>query len=367
VGDSPNVIVNPYELAPLTALVFFHTDENCQITYTVKGKTPSSDWKFSFHAADSRQAIPVFGLYPGADNLVTFELQADTRKKFDIHIKTEELNVENAEDYPHIRDCNKDIRYLLLLPVSASTEDILPLANNRFLFKNNSMGTPTESKPLATHLYEADLFGRIYRTYYVGNGVASVDGETPEGNLVIETQNETGSRAFATVNRETGEILHLRSYIPEQTDRKKQPLTTEHLGRTMSENLVHEELHSIPFATTGWLREPVLYKGASIGTAAAVPYSYLEKTYQMRLCICGDTLLVHTKVHQIQEIVFSKSDRIYQLDLTSPVSDSPESIYTLAIPFTEMYSGTYSIVIRFRDGGQEVLADTITLSRTRNV
>ena len=85
----------------------------------------------------------------------------------------------------------------------------------------------------------------------------------------------------------------------------------------------------------------------------------------MSFSICGDTLLIQTTGNDIQEVVFSKSDRIYQLDLTAPLLTSPETRYRLAVPFTEMYSGTYSIVIRFRDGGQEVLADTITLSRTR--
>ena len=60
---------------------------------------------------------------------------------------------------------------------------------------------------------------------------------------------------------------------------------------------------------------------------------------------------------------------MYQLDLTSPpaIGDQYEKYrYTFAVPFTEMHSGTYSVVIRFRDGGQEVLKDTLTLSRRRS-
>lgn len=79
--------------------------------------------------------------------------------------------------------------------------------------------------------------------------------------------------------------------------------------------------------------------------------------------------MVDTIGDQIQEIVFSRPERIYQLDLTNPPAADGQYAtyrYTLAVPLTEMYSGTYSIVIRFRDGGQEVLKDTLTLSRTRS-
>ena len=95
----------------------------------------------------------------------------------------------------------------------------------------------------------------------------------------------------------------------------------------------------------------------------------MKNTYGITFSINGDSLLVNTTGDLIQEIVFSHPDRIYQLDLTNPPLD--ESLYekyryTLTVPLTEMYSGTYSLVIRFRDGKQEVLQDALSLSRGRN-
>ena len=95
----------------------------------------------------------------------------------------------------------------------------------------------------------------------------------------------------------------------------------------------------------------------------------MKNTYGITFSINGDSLLVNTTGDLIQEIVFSHPDRIYQLDLTNPPLD--ESLcekyrYTLTVPLTEMYSGTYSLVIRFRDGKQEVLQDALSLSRRRN-
>ena len=88
----------------------------------------------------------------------------------------------------------------------------------------------------------------------------------------------------------------------------------------------------------------------------------------MRFFVSGDALYLTTRGGELLEILFTKYDRIYQLDLSGlPQEDDryDNYAYTMAVPFTEMHSGTYSIILRFTDGGQEVLADTVTLSRTR--
>lgn len=95
----------------------------------------------------------------------------------------------------------------------------------------------------------------------------------------------------------------------------------------------------------------------------------MKNTYGITFSINGDSLLVNTTGDLIQEIVFSHPDRIYQLDLTNPPLDEAlyeKYRYTLTVPLTEMYSGTYSLVIRFRNGKQEVLQDALSLSRRRN-
>lgn len=129
-----------------------------------------------------------------------------------------------------------------------------------------------------------------------------------------------------------------------------------------------EILDQIEFPIIGWLQPPVFYRAASVETASAVELSYMKETYGISFMILGDCLMIDTIGDQIQEIVFSRAERLYQLDLTNPPAQNDQYEkyhYTFAVPFTEMYSGTYSIVIRFRDGGQEVLKDTVTLSRRR--
>lgn len=378
--DAPEVILNPFGLTPLCALVLFHTENPCGLTYTVKGRDPSADWRLSYEKKTAVHAVPIFGLYPDANNVVEITLLDDDHnmlKSTDVHIRT----TGPVSGPLSITDNNGDIRYVLTLPAAShSLEDIQMYGNGRFLVRDSGICTPTETKPLPTHLYETDLLGRILRTCYVGSGIVSFLGAMDENhNPLIETRKNDGSRMAAALDLTSGAInpgggfLTGPGRIMERAEQAapfpfQTNLTEEHLSVFQGipcDTDIFSELAEIPFSVTGWLREPIPYKGASIETSSAVDCSVMRQKYRMDFSICGDTLLIHTKGNTLQEVVFSKSDRIYQLDLTTPLLPSEDDQYTLAVPFTEMYSGTYSIVVRFRDGGQEALADTLTLSRTR--
>lgn len=379
--QNPKIVLNPYGVTPLTALVFFHTDKPCRVTCTVKGRSDVSDWRFHYETPETSHAVPVFGLYADTDNLVRLHIQPaeggpDDARETELHIRTQELSPEmtnpSGHIFPAITDPDGEIRYVLQLPVSMKEGHLLKLSNGNFIFVNRDICTPTEEAPLPTHLCEADLLGRVFCTYYAGSGITSLLSENQDHTgFIAGTKNTDGSDSAIEIAYLSGAAQPLP--IPVFSEHKTDVffgccLTAAHtqvIEETKTGGTLLRALESIPFLTTGWLREPVLYKGASIQTASAVDSEYMERTYHMRFSIYGDTLLIETTGNEIQEVVFSKTDRIYQLDLTVPELTDEDARYTLAVPFTEMYSGTYSIVIRFRDGGQEVLADTITLSRTR--
>lgn len=386
--DAPKVVLNPYRIAPLTALVLFRTKGPCRVSYTVMGHRPTANLHFSFDKLHTAHAVPVFGLYPGEENRIEMRIEnpdESFRQTREFHIRTEELPLvfsdPKSSPYPVIPDHAGDVRYVLDLPVADN--QVLPLANGRILVLDNRVCTPANPAPLPTHLHELDLLGRVFRTCYVGGGVLDILGESAEtGNLYLLTNDAArektpsgGTGTAVEIERETGAILCSgidRKSCPEPAQKNGfsfgaawNDSHTALMERQMASESLTDELDAIPFITTGWLRQPIPFKGASIETSTAVDTAYLRETYGMAFTISGDTLLIETKGNDLEEVVISKSDRIYQLDLTSPLLESPDIHYTLAVPFTEMYSGTYSIVLRFRDGGQEVLADTVTLSRTR--
>lgn len=373
--DAMELVRNPYGITPLTALAIFHSEVPCRLSYTVESEH-ATPWHVDSASYETSHVMAILGLCPDADNKVTLTLYREdgsmlAERMFRIH--TDPLPDESS--CPLWQDENGVVRYCLAIPSYDS--HMIPLSDGHFLLIHDKLRTRTDSRPLPTHLQEIDLLGRCYRTCYVGDGILNAYGEVSETNhnfLVLSLDQRKNAPILLELDRETGAIVHVHSSWDQtlfQTAKKLDKQDLNALAVDSLEQFVQagDVLDEIEYATIGWLRPPIFYKAASVETSSAVDLDYMKETYGISFTIIGDSLMVNTIGDQIQEIVFSRAERLYQLDLTNPPAkdDQYEKYrYTFAIPFTEMYSGTYSIVIRFRDGGQEVLKDTVTLSRRRN-
>lgn len=69
--NNPFIQLDPYGVAPLSALVMFETDTVSDITVTVHGKNGASDFTYTLSNTTTHHEIPVIGLYPDFDNTVT--------------------------------------------------------------------------------------------------------------------------------------------------------------------------------------------------------------------------------------------------------------------------------------------------------
>ncbi len=85
--DNPKVLLNPYKVSPLTALVMFETENDCSVKITIKGKDDLTTYTNTFSKAKSHY-IPVYGLYADYENKVI--LECGTNKK-ELTIKTDKL------------------------------------------------------------------------------------------------------------------------------------------------------------------------------------------------------------------------------------------------------------------------------------
>lgn len=373
--DTMELVRNPYGITPLTALAMFRTDAPTRLSYTVESDS-AEPWHYDYTSFGTTHVAPIWGLCPDTENIITLRLyrQDETElacRKF--QLQTDPLPDDYS--YPMWQDERGTIRYFLAIP--SCDAKMIPLSEGHFLLVNDKIRTRTEQKPLPTHLYEVDLLGRCYQTYYVGNGIYNAYGEISPENpnlLVLAAGQPKKDTMLVEIDRETGAILPASSQPDAGLPDTAIDLKWEDFDALFQDSLEEfsragETLDQIAYPTTGWLMPPVFYKAASVETSSAVDLDYLKDQYGLSFGIVGDSLMVDTIGDQIQEIVFSRAERIYQLDLTNPppLNDQYANYrYTFAVPLTEMYSGTYSIVIRFRDGGQEVLKDTLTLSRARS-
>lgn len=220
--NDPNVIVNPYDNSPLTAMVIFQTNDLTTVTVTVKGKDNSKDLTHTFAPAKVH-ILPIYGLYPDYENKVIISASGNSKE---LTIKTDKLpddftKVTNLEKkdfntdefyfttpentgYTAAYDDDGNVRWYLIgdykWDIQRLNNGHILLANNKAVKENYSVG-----------LVEMDLLGKIYYEYTVPGGYHHDAFELNNGNLLFASNNFEGNTKedlAIIVNRSTGEIIN---------------------------------------------------------------------------------------------------------------------------------------------------------------
>ena len=223
--ENPNVILNPYEISPLTALIIFDTDEEVSPKVTIKGKDELSTYTHTFEKS-KKHYLPIYGLYPGYNNEVIIECNGKTET---IYIQTENLpsdfilptdviaNKEkltndlyfftpSSSGYTCAYDVNGDVRWYL---TTNALWEINRLENGHLLISTERL---INSPYYMTGLYEMDLLGKIYTEYSLEGGYHHDYFEMENGNLLIASDdfyNEEGTVEdyIVELDRNTGKIV----------------------------------------------------------------------------------------------------------------------------------------------------------------
>ena len=98
--DNPYIVVNPFGMAPLTALVMFETDTPVEVTTTVVGKTERASISNTVSGYATHHELPIFGLYNG-DNTVRIALKDEagvvTTKEIFIATETSSIYIDSKQ------------------------------------------------------------------------------------------------------------------------------------------------------------------------------------------------------------------------------------------------------------------------------
>ena len=86
--DDPYVIVDPYQMNPLSAMVLFNAPTDAQYTVTVLATDPLAQVTFTFDKPAGQIQLPIIGLYPDMNNQVRIESADQT---VTLSIQTEAL------------------------------------------------------------------------------------------------------------------------------------------------------------------------------------------------------------------------------------------------------------------------------------
>lgn len=174
--ENPKVIVNPYRISPLTALVIFNTDKEVIIDVNINDEYVFKTEKSSEHI------IPIYGLYEDNTNLINLSIDDKIVKKIEI-ITDKAVNV-NSFDVISSKYVDSTDLYFMTSPVGTSasaydvagnlkwyftekfTMDFEWLDNGHFLV-GISDGDVADRK---IGFVEIDYLGKIYNYYVLENG-----------------------------------------------------------------------------------------------------------------------------------------------------------------------------------------------------
>ena len=223
--DNADVIVNPYEISPLTALIIFKTETSVSPKVTIEGDDELSTYEYTFDEG-TEHYLPIYGLYPDRDNTVIVEY-GDVRKEFTITTEAlpddfilptsvdadkDELSNDlyfftpSSDGYTCAYDVNGDVRWYLTIN---SVWEVNRLDNGHMMLSTERL---VNSPYYMTGLYEMDMLGKIYKEYSLPGGYHHDYYEMPNGNLLVASDDFTSGDGtvedyIVELDRETGEVV----------------------------------------------------------------------------------------------------------------------------------------------------------------
>ena len=228
--ENPNIILDPYQNSPLTALVLFETKNEVAPKVTIEGKDELSTFTHQFKKT-KQHYLPIYGLYADKENKIKIEY-TDQGKKVskEFKIKTgarpdnmalptsvtaDKENLTNdlyfytpsSDGYTAAYDVNGDVRWYLsnnaLWKVDKLKNGNLLLSTERLI--NNPY--------YMTGLYEMNMLGKIITEYSLKGGYHHDYYEMENGNLLIASDdfyNDDGTVEdyIVELDRKTGKIVN---------------------------------------------------------------------------------------------------------------------------------------------------------------
>lgn len=89
------LILNPYKISLLTAVLLFNTEMQCMVRYVIKGIRGSKDYTVCDETYTTRHRVPITGLYENAYNIVQVYLLYAEKKGT---VSKEKGNFENLSN-----------------------------------------------------------------------------------------------------------------------------------------------------------------------------------------------------------------------------------------------------------------------------
>lgn len=225
--DNPKIVLDPYGVSPLTAVVLFETEQMVAPEVTIVGKDELTSFSHTFES-NKQHRLPIYGLYPDYANKVKIKI-ADITKE--ITIQTDPL----PEDFAKVIDVQAQKEYLSsdLYFMTNSSVDSKTIAYDvngdvRWYLKDKHGWEIKRSKQTGrifvgtkrlykepyyrTGFFEIDLLGKIYAEYTVPGGYHHDLFEKSDGNIIVASGSTDDNRktvedVVVEIDRQTGQVV----------------------------------------------------------------------------------------------------------------------------------------------------------------
>ena len=221
--DNPVIIVDPYQNAPLTALIQFELDESEDVSMIVHGRTEEANLYFEFEE-NKNHILPIIGLLADTttsvdiiidDEIYNYQIQANSlpndifypevTKAADFDMDNElYFTTPSASGHVSAFDINGDLRWVLS---SLNFWDVNILSDGKLCLSTDRI---INSPYYATGFVIMDLLGHIEAEYGLPGGYHHDIDELPNGNLLVcsdDFKRDTVEDYIVEVDRKTGEIV----------------------------------------------------------------------------------------------------------------------------------------------------------------
>lgn len=202
--ENPNIIKNPYDDSPLTAMILFETSYQTKITIRIYNKDNTSFIENTYKE-DTKHIIPIYGLTENSENKI--EIITNKEKKT-YSLKTEKVeksnSFENLEVQPNKLNLVVDNNKLYGID---SNHNIIWYYKNKveslpYLLQNGNILLEINNNQRYS-LIEIDLSGKIYKQINLENKIYDI----------LETKNSLYllSNDLIELDWQTGQVLDKHS------------------------------------------------------------------------------------------------------------------------------------------------------------
>ena len=204
--DNPKIVVDPYDNAPLSALIMFETKSASRVKVYVNDV-------FLYEEEDDTKEhyLDIYNLLIN-DNKVSLVLDD---KKYEYDIKTDNIEI----DLPTVTVDKDEILFVsidnflvginsdnqLVYYLEAFTNNVIQLSNGHLLVTTNRVNNDNSYVSVT----EIDMLGKIYNDYVIFDGYKSLSYQMENGNYLVL------SNSVLEIDRQNGNVVHEFSFDEE--------------------------------------------------------------------------------------------------------------------------------------------------------